>query len=89
LAGINTCHLSPSFISFSASVRGESGAAKASLQKAVALDPSHFEAHLALGRILVGEGHFGEARTHLNAAMKSSDREVKAAVMAALEQLPQ
>jgi len=55
----------PHYISGRALVRlGESERAKESFRKAAAIDPTLFEAHLALGELLAGEGKLPEAKKH-------------------------
>lgn len=51
---------------------GKRAEAAAIYREVIAAHPSHFEAHLGLGRILVVEGTIGEGRRHLEAALAAA-----------------
>ncbi len=56
-------------------------------QTCTQLDPSHLEANLGLGLILMGEGKTAEARVQCRKALASPDAGVRDTAQKALEQI--
>jgi Flp pilus assembly protein TadD len=57
------------------------------LRTCTQLDPSHLEANLGLGLILMGEGKIAEARVQCRKALASPDPGVRDTAQKALEQM--
>jgi tetratricopeptide (TPR) repeat protein len=66
------------------STEGKRAEAAAIYREVLAAHPSHFDAHLGLGRVLVVEGPIAEGRRHLDAALAAAADNQRTAVLSTL-----